>query len=266
LRYHGIDVELGDGAEEAAQLNHAYIHHRTTGAPFVTLKMAQSMDGFVARRRGERTQLSGPEAAKLVRNLRFEHDAVMIGVGTAIADDPELTVRPRKARAVLYRRIVVDSHGRIPLRSKLVRDRKRADTIVATTSAMPPEIRSALEKHGVSVLTCRATDGKVDIRDMLAQLGKQGLISILCEGGPTLAGALLRARCVGRIHWLIAPLILGSDPNAGGSAGPVSAVAGAPGARIRIEAVRTLGQDVLVSGIPEDAEPSSQVSSPTPAQ
>jgi len=251
-----IACEIGDGNPEAARLNQAYAHQRATGLPFVTLKMAQSLDGFAARRSGERTQLTGAAAARFVRALRYENDAVMIGVDTAIVDDPALTVRPHKARAVPYRRVVVDSHGRLPLRSKLVRDRKHAATIVATTAAMPSSVRQALTNAGAVVLECRAAQGRVDLMHLLAQLAEQGMISVLCEGGPTLAGALLRARCVGKIHWLIAPLFIGSH-QIGDANGAKGVVAGALDTRLRVEAVRKLGEDVLLTATPEDAPQSS---------
>jgi len=242
LRRAGVAVEVGDGAALAGAQNRAYIKQRTAGRPFVTLKIAQTKDGFIARRKGERTPITGAQAARFTRDERIGHDAVMIGVDTAIVDDPQLTVRPPHARAVPYTRIVVDSHGRLPLHTKLVRDLRNASTIVATTRAMPQKIQASLERRGIEVLVCkRLADGRVDLRDLLASLAKQGMLSVLCEAGPKLARGLLNARCVDAIHWLIAPTRFGSTP-----AAAHAAVAAPVVGRARVTEVRRLGRDVLV--------------------
>jgi len=242
LRRAGVKVEVGDGETLARKLNRAYIKQRTTGRPYVTLKIAQTQDGFVARRQGERTAITGTQAARFTRHERIEHDAVMIGVDTAIIDDPQLTVRPPHERAVPYTRIIVDSRGRLPLHGKLVRDRRGACTIVATTRAMPRTIRSSLQHRGIEVFVCKRTaDGRVDLRDLLASLGRQGMLSVLCEAGPKLARGLLSARCVDAIHWLIAPTRFGSTP-----AAAQAAVAAPVVRRARVTEVRRLGRDVLV--------------------
>ena len=260
LQRAGIDVEIGDGAAAAREQNRAYIKHRSTGSPFVTLKIAQSRDGFVTARKGERTPITGAAAARETRRERIENDVVMIGVDTAIVDDPELTVRPPHARVVPYIRVVVDSRGRIPLSSRIVRDQRVACTIVATTSAMPRAVRAALKRKRVQVLVCKNTrGGRVDLRDLLARLGRQGHLSVLCEAGPTLARALLTARCVDRILWFIAPTRLdGTRPGFK----PVEAPT-AP--RAHIVGVRRIGRDVLVSAVPE-VQRSSPDSSRTKAR
>jgi diaminohydroxyphosphoribosylaminopyrimidine deaminase/5-amino-6-(5-phosphoribosylamino)uracil reductase len=248
LRRAGIDVSVGDGAELAHAQNRAYIKHRTTGRPYVTLKVAQSQDGFVARRAGQRTQITGAEAARFTRAQRIEHDAVMVGVDTVIIDDPLLSVRPPHRRAVPYTRIVVDSRGRLPLHAKLLREKRAARTIVATTRTMPSATRRAFERRGVNVLVCKQTaHGRVDLDDLLARLGRQGMLSVLCEGGPTLARGLLTARRVDSIHWLIAPTRFGATPAAASAAVAAPVVRGA-----RIVRVRRLGRDVLAEAIAEE--------------
>lgn len=242
LRSHNINVEVGLLRDQAARMNRMYVHHRATGRPFVTLKMAQSLDGAVAVRPGERRELTGKPAARYTRTLRYEHDAVMVGVGTVLVDDPLLTVRPNKPRAVPYRRVVVDARGRIPLKAKVTKDQARADTIVATTELMPITTRDALAKRGVSILDCaRSSDDRVDIDDMLAKLANMDIISVLCEGGPTLGASLLSGGHVGEVDWLIAPVLLGGPeavPVIGSIARDVS---------LRLQTVRRLGDDVLVA-------------------
>ena len=256
LRRAGVKVEVGDGELAAREQNRAYLKQRSTGRPYVTLKIAQTQDGYVARRKGERTAITGPQAARFTRGERIEHDAVMVGVDTAIVDDPQLTVRPPHTRAVPYTRIVVDSRARLPLRARLVRDQRSARTIVATTRAMPRSMRVALTRRGVRVIICKQTaNGRVDLHDLLATLGKQGMLSVLCEAGPTLARGLLTARCVDAIHWLIAPTRFDSTPAAAATAVAAPVVPGA-----RVTRVRRLGRDVLVEADME-VRPSSRVSS-----
>lgn len=242
LRSHNVNVDVGLLGAQAARMNRMYVHHRTTGRPFVTLKMAQSLDGAVAARPGEQRQLTGKSAARYVRTLRYEHDGIMVGVGTVLVDDPLLTVRPSKPRAVPYRRIIVDARGRIPVKAKVTKDQARAQTIVATTDLMASTTRDALAKRGVTILECaRSSDDRVDLSDMLAKLAGMDIISILCEGGPTLGGSLLTGGHVGEVDWLIAPLLLG-----GQQAVPVigNATRDIP---VRLQAVRRLGDDVLIA-------------------
>ena len=243
LRARGIDLSVGTSGEEAARLNRAYVHHRMTGRPFVTLKMAQSLDGAIVARVGERRQLTGKPADRYTRTVRYEHDAIMVGVGTVIVDDPLLTIRPYKPRTVPYTRIVVDASGRIPVKAKVTKDQTHSRTIVATTDRMPEPTREALAKRGVSILECaRSGEGRVDLGDMLARLGSAGMISIVCEGGPALGASLVADGHVNQVDWLIAPLLLG---------GPDAVPAIAAVARdvpLRVETLRRLGDDVLIAG------------------
>lgn len=245
LKAAGIVVDVGPGEARARELNRQYLHQRRTGRPFVTLKMAQSLDGAVAPRPGERFALTGRAASAHVHRLRFEHDAVMIGVGTAIVDDPQLTVRPFRERAVPYKRIVVDASARTPLDRKLVKDRSRAATIVATTASAPRDRLEALQASGVDVLVCGARDdGRVDLRDLLTRLGSLGMLGVLCEGGPTLASALLEQGLVDELHVIIAPVVLGTALSA-----PAFHTLSKPH-QLRSVKVRKLGDDTLIVARP----------------
>jgi diaminohydroxyphosphoribosylaminopyrimidine deaminase/5-amino-6-(5-phosphoribosylamino)uracil reductase len=246
LRNAGLQVDVGVGAEAARRLNRMYSHHCRTGRPFVTLKMAQSLDGAVGLRPSTQQKLTGKRAAAFVRSLRYAHDAVMVGVETAIVDDPQLTVRPYKERAVPYWRVIVDSTARLPLRSKIVTDQKRARTIVAVTERAPAERIDAIRAAGVDVVRCRANDvGRVDLRDLLDRLGKRGMLAVLCEGGPALAGALLNAGLANEIVLIVAPVCLGAAREA-----PVFAGLEKP-VNLRIEDVRKLDEDTLIVAAPE---------------
>jgi len=249
LRAAGIQVDLGCGKERARELNRMYLHQRRTGRSFVTLKMAQSVDGAIAPKSGERYALTGRAATAHVRRLRFEHDAVMVGIGTALVDDPQLTVRPYRERAVPYRRIVVDSSARLPLDKKLVTDRTRATTLVATTASAPRERADDLQAAGIEVLVCGANDsGRVDLRDLLERLGSLGMLGVLCEGGPTLASAFVEVGLVDELHTLIAPIVLGTAASA-----PAFHRLSKP-RHLQVRSVRKLGDDSLIVARPEKAE------------
>ena len=242
----GIAVETGDGCEHAREQNRAYLKQRTTGRPYVTLKIAQTTDGYVARAKGERTNITGAQSAAFTRRLRIEHDAVMVGVETVVVDDPLLTVHPPKRRAVPSVRIIVDSGGRTPLDARVVRTARTTRTIVATTRALPLAQRKRYQRRGVEVMTCESDrTGRVNIADMLHKLGRQGSLSVLCEGGPRIARALLEAGLVDRVHWLIAPTSFG--PAAEGVA-----VAAPPITHVRVVAARRLGRDMLITATPEN--------------
>jgi diaminohydroxyphosphoribosylaminopyrimidine deaminase/5-amino-6-(5-phosphoribosylamino)uracil reductase len=248
LRAAGLQVDVGVGRDEAEELNAAYTFHRRTGRSFVALKMAASLDGAVAPRAGVRHRLTGPKAFDFVNELRYEHDAILIGVHTAIVDDPKLTVRPSRPRAVPYLRIVADAHGILPLDAHLARDATTIPTMVAGTEAMPAARRSELESRGVEVLVCPATpEGYVDLGSMLQTLGGRGIVSILCEGGPTLAAGLLAEAHVGRIYWLVAPEILGSAALAPAIA-TSTRIHGSIG--LRIDATAMLGPDLVITSTP----------------
>lgn len=255
LRATGIDVTAGVLENEACELNAAYVHHRTTGMPLLALKMAQTKDGAVGASRTERRRLTGPLADAFVRELRMEYDAVMVGVDTVIVDDPQLTVRPPVQRAVEYLRVVVDSRGRIPLGSRLVQDRSQARTLVATTGEMPSNVRDRLTQAGVEILECaRDERGRVDVRDLMRRLGERDVLSVLCEGGPTLAGSLVSAGLVDRFFWLIAPFTIGA-----GKKIPVLALESKLALELDVDAVTQLGDDVLVSARPRRTAASSPV-------
>ncbi|MDQ6824204.1 MAG: bifunctional diaminohydroxyphosphoribosylaminopyrimidine deaminase/5-amino-6-(5-phosphoribosylamino)uracil reductase RibD [Candidatus Eremiobacteraeota bacterium] len=241
LRAAGIDVEVGVAKKQAAHLNRMYAHQRQTGLPYVTLKMAQSLDGKIAAHPGDRLQLTGKQAQRLVRKLRFEHDAVMVGAGTVLADDPQLTVRPAKQRPVPYTRIVLDAHGRIPLRAKILRDQMRARTIFVTTASLPQHLSGELQRRNVTVMQCASDkDGLVDLKDAMRQLGALQILSILCEGGPTLAAALLRQGLVAELQWLIAPVVFGAQA--------VSVVGDLDSAIfVDVDQLRRLGDDIALT-------------------
>ena len=244
LRAAGIAVEVGVMEAEARRLNEAYCKHITIGLPFVALKAAMSLDGKIATARGESKWITGERARAAAHRLRARHDAVMVGVGTALADDPQLTVRAARGRTPL--RVVVDSRARTPPRARLLTADERPPVIAVTRDAPEARVRR-LERAGAQVWRVGARAGKVDVKRLMKRLGAEGVLSVLVEGGGTLAAAVLAAGLVDRVYFFVAPRLIGG-------ADALTPVEGAGVSRLaqawRIEGlqVRRVGEDLLVSG------------------
>lgn len=176
--------------------------------PTVTIHVAQTLDGRIATRTGDSQWVSGPRSLRLAHQLRAEHDAVMVGIGTALADNPRLTVRLARGRSP--RRIVVDSTLRIPLDSRVLADRA-AETILATTARAAPDRIRAVEERGATVLIAAQNPrGQVDLSDLLARLAARDVGSILVEGGRGVITAVLHDRLADRMVICIAPKVIGA--------------------------------------------------------
>ncbi|MFH1609591.1 MAG: bifunctional diaminohydroxyphosphoribosylaminopyrimidine deaminase/5-amino-6-(5-phosphoribosylamino)uracil reductase RibD [Candidatus Bipolaricaulota bacterium] len=244
LREAGVEVVEGVLAAEARRLNEVFFHwirHRT---PFVVLKLAMSLDGKIATPTGKSRWITGPEARRRVHVLRSRYGAVLVGVGTVLADDPELTVREVEGPQPL--RVVLDSQGRIPLGAKVLSSAAR--TLVATTR-MPAGLEEGLRAKGAEVWRLPAQDDRVDLRELLRRLGEWDVDSVLVEGGSEVAWAFLSQGLVHKIAFFYAPLILGGRhaiPAVGGEG--VSDLDQA--IRICDLAVERVGEDLLITGYP----------------
>ncbi len=209
VRAAGIPVTTGVLAEEAgavsAWFRHSIVHRR----PYVLLKLAASLDGRIATAQGESRWISGPRARRFVHELRNRVDAVMVGAGTVRADDPALTCRLRGGRDPL--RVVVAGRLGISPRARVVRQRSTAPTLLATTTSASPAKLQAFRRLGVDVLALPAKRGRLSLTDLLAELGRRGVVSVLIEGGGELAAEALRARVVDRLLLISAPILLGGD-------------------------------------------------------
>ncbi|HMO70816.1 MAG TPA: bifunctional diaminohydroxyphosphoribosylaminopyrimidine deaminase/5-amino-6-(5-phosphoribosylamino)uracil reductase RibD [Paracoccaceae bacterium] len=197
LRNAGIVVTEGVLGPEAARLNEGFLRRILTGSPHVTLKLALSLDGRIANAAGVSKWVTGPAARTRVHALRATHDAVMVGIGTAIADDPDLTVRDIGiARQPV--RIVLDSSARLPAEGRLARSARQVPVWLmhADTAAIPPALAAA----GVEALACPADrGGRIIMAEALARLAARGLTRIFCEGGGAVAAALLAGQHTGEI-------------------------------------------------------------------
>lgn len=236
LRAAGIDVSLGEQAEDARELNAPFFHGFGSVRPFVTLKLAVSIDGAIADAAGQSQWLTGDTARRFVHTLRAGHDAIAVGAGTALADDPMLTVRSRRGSRVPPTRIVFDRRLRLPLDSRLVRTAHESRTIVVSATLDTPEAHR-LREAGVQLM--RASS----LSDALQSLRALDIRSILVEGGAEVGGALLGAGCVDRMVIFQAPVVLGAGARNAFAFTPAHALPDAP--RWRVIDRRTLGPDVM---------------------
>ena len=237
LRDEGIEIIVADGelAARARLLNQPFRKHARTGRPHVLFKSAMTLDGKVATRTGDSKWISGEDSRMRSHRWRAERDAVVVGIGTALADDPLLTARV-DGDYTQPRRVVFDSEARLPLDSQLVRSALELPLTVIVSRAAPRLATDALEAAGVDVIVATGENEPARIRSALDQLGAAGIASILLEGGPHLAGAFLDAGEVDEIRLFLAPVVVGGsharDPLEG------------EGAELIAEATRALDLDV----------------------
>ena len=215
LRAAGITVDEGLLETEAAEVTAGFSTRVRHGRPLVTLKLASTLDGRIATRSGESKWITGEAARRAVHAMRGRHDAVMVGVGTALADDPDLTCRLPGFRPNPVVRVVADSHLRLSLASRLVTTARIAPTWVLLRDGADAARRAAFTEAGVRLLDIPAGEPKghlgVDLAHGLAALAEAGITRLMVEGGAQLAAALLRADLVDRIAWFHAPSVMGGD-------------------------------------------------------
>src|SRR5436305_2649355 len=210
LRDEGVEVVLADGqlASRARLQNQPFRKHARTGRPWVLFKSAMTLDGKVATHSGDSKWISGEESRRRAHMWRGECDAVAVGIGTALADDPQLTARVEGV-ARQPRRIVFDSLGRLPLESQLVQGARQVPMTVVVSRAAPRTATDALETHGADVIVATGENEPARVRSALDQLGSAGVGSILLEGGPHLAGAFFDVAEIDEIRLFLAPVVLG---------------------------------------------------------
>jgi diaminohydroxyphosphoribosylaminopyrimidine deaminase/5-amino-6-(5-phosphoribosylamino)uracil reductase len=213
LRDAGVRVECGLMSEEALRLNAAYFKFRDTGLPFTTLKLALSLDGRIAPPPGGPRWTSSEESRSLVHDMRAGADCVMVGIGTVLADDPRLTARTDGAAVPPERqpaRLILDTRLRIPSECAIVSRPSDARTIVACGVDADIDRAAELERAGLAVWRFETPDGRLDLRAVLVRAAADGLISVLAEGGATVATSLLDCGLVDRVAFFIAPRLYGA--------------------------------------------------------
>ncbi|MBK8169190.1 MAG: bifunctional diaminohydroxyphosphoribosylaminopyrimidine deaminase/5-amino-6-(5-phosphoribosylamino)uracil reductase RibD [Sandaracinaceae bacterium] len=243
----GIEVEIGVEEDKARALIADFAQHIMTGLPFVRMKAAMTLDGYIATRTNDSKWITGPLARKHAHRMRDQSDAVIVGVGTVLADDPSLTVRDVRGRDPI--RVVLDTHLRTPVDAKLVAHGSRAPTWILHSEAASHAKAKALARKGVELIPVALDRGgqRIDLEAAMRVLGRRDVVRVLAEGGGTLHGSLLDAHLIRRASIFIAPILLG-DQNA------VRMVAGhgvtriSDAWRLTNQTLRRLGPDLLVEG------------------
>jgi diaminohydroxyphosphoribosylaminopyrimidine deaminase/5-amino-6-(5-phosphoribosylamino)uracil reductase len=207
LRRGGIRVEAGLLKAEALRLNPAFVKHARTGRPLVTLKGAMTLDGRIATSSGESKWITSPGARRHARLLRSEHEAVLVGIGTVLEDDPRLDRRPASSGALL--RVVLDRSLRLPPACRLARSAARSPLLLFCGRRAPAVRRARLLELGAAVEAVGERKGRLDLEDVLDRLGARGITSVLVEGGGEVHGSFLDRRLADRLALYVAPRILG---------------------------------------------------------
>ena len=250
LRRAGVRVDVGVLEKECRELNAPFCKYITRKRPFVTLKAAASLDGKVATRSGDSRWISGEISRNYVHRLRQAMDAVMVGIGTVLKDDPLLTVRlPRGEKSRQPLRVIVDSRLRIPLHSQLVRTAGQYPTLVATTQAASLSRKRQLAAANVEVaMIARDARGHVSLRGLMKELACRGVVSLLLEGGSTLNASALKEGVVDRLLFFLAPKIIGGQraPGVIGGDGTLRIKDAEP---VEILKVGRIGPDILIEGV-----------------
>ena len=255
LREAGVTVVEDFMREECDQLNPVFFHYITTKTPYVVMKYAMTLDGKIATKTGASKWITGEAARKEVQHMRHQYMGIMAGIGTVLADDPMLNVRIPGLKSPV--RIICDSGLRIPMDSQIVKTAKEYRTIVAYAGEHSGEgCKEAEEKEeqlhaaGVETVSVPDADGRVDLRKLMEYLGKQGIDSVLLEGGAALNGSALQAGIVSCVQTYIAPKIFGGQE----AKSPV----GGSGVKLACEAygfeikeIRRIGEDILIRSVPK---------------
>lgn len=246
LRQAGIETHCGILETEARAINRAFIKHVSTGRPHVTYKCAMTLDGKIATVTGESRWISCETSRRFVHRLRTQCDAVMVGVDTIITDDPQLTVRHVRGKSPL--RVIVDSTLRTPMSVQVLSTSLAKKTLIATVETNP-SMHLRYQQSGAIILVCKELNGKVDLMDMLKQLGTRGIQSVLLEGGSRLAGEALRQGLIDECLFFYAPKVIGSD---GFSPFAITGITSMDKSFTFAQiGVRQLGTDIVISARPE---------------
>jgi diaminohydroxyphosphoribosylaminopyrimidine deaminase / 5-amino-6-(5-phosphoribosylamino)uracil reductase len=245
LQAAGIDVSFGLCEAEARELNAPFLKLVTQSCPWFIAKWAMTLDGRVATRAGDSQWISSEASRAIVHNLRGRVDAIMIGRGTALADDPRLTARPPGLRVPV--RIIMDTHAQLPLESQLVRTANEFETLVAVSIEADRAKCRALAQAGCEVFALAASTPEERLQEFVEELAGRQLTNILVEGGPTLLGSMFDAGLIDEVHAFIAPKLIGGTF----AKGPVAGVGRAlidEAAKLRNLETRQIGDDIYITG------------------
>ncbi len=247
LASQGVEVACGVCEADAVAQNESFVKYVRTGSPFVVLKMAATLDGRIATRTGDARWVTGPQARGFVHLLRHSMDAIMVGIGTVMADDPELTTRLEHGGSVDPVRVILDTRLTISSEARLLNLSSTAETIIACGPEAPEERKVRLKEKGAHLLEVPLEEGRIDLNALMTALGARGITSLLVEGGAQIAGAALKAGVVDKVHFFYAPKIMG-----GGDGIPMCNGKGpekmSECLALSQTAVSQVGEDILVTG------------------
>ncbi len=245
LRKAGISVVTGVLKQESLKLNEAFVKYITRGVPFVTLKIAQTLDGKIATSSGESQWITGKKAREEGHRLRDANDAILVGINTILRDNPSLTTRILNGRDPV--RVILDSRLRIPLSAKVITQKSASKTIMATLATAARTKIKKLLSAGVDVLLVKPDRGRVDLHDLMVQLGKREIISVLVEGGAEVHASALKAGIADKVVLFVAPMLMtGADSLC--AIGGISPARLSKAIRLRDLIARFVGEDIMVEG------------------
>lgn len=249
LEAHGIDVTVGVLEAECRRLNEDFLKSVADGRPFVIAKSAMTLDGWIATSTGHSKWITNEESRAFVHRLRDRVDAVMVGIGTILADDPSLTTRLKKRRGRDPLRIVVDTHLRIPRNAKVVTQHSSADTLIVTGEGAESPDFGPFQGNRISTIACPIRDGKIDLKALMRRLGEMSVMSVLVEGGAAITGSMIREKLIDKFYIFKAPRLLGGDDGIPMAAGP-GAEKMDDSMVLKEIRVRRFGDDTLIRGYP----------------
>lgn len=209
LASNGLDVTCGVCEMDAVALNESFIKYIRTQTPFVVLKMAATLDGRIATRTGDARWVTGPQARVFVHLLRHSMDAIMVGIGTVKADDPELTTRLERGGGVDPVRVILDTQLTIAPEARLLNLSSTAETIIVCGPEASEGQKARLKEKGACLMELPLVDGRIDLKALMTALGSRGITSLLVEGGAQVAGAALNSGVIDKVHFFYAPKIMG---------------------------------------------------------
>jgi diaminohydroxyphosphoribosylaminopyrimidine deaminase/5-amino-6-(5-phosphoribosylamino)uracil reductase len=248
LEKNGLEVSYGLLADKCEELNHPFIKHITTGRPWVIMKAGASLDGRIAAASGQSGWITNEKSRAYVHRLRDRVDAILVGAGTALVDDPSLTTRLKRGKGQDPVRVILDSKLRMSVDAKMLQQSSQADTWIFCGPYADTKKAQALIKAGAVVKPMAVDeDGRLDLMAVLCELGKAQLTSVLVEGGSRVHGAFLRAGLIDEVHIFIAPTFIGGDGVPLLDDLALTTVQQAP--RFSRTKVRRFGDDILISGI-----------------
>lgn len=247
LEEAGLEVTSGVLADEATKLNEIFIKYVTSKQPFVVLKAAVSLDGKIATVTGESQWITGPESREFTHHLRHRYDGILVGVNTVLADNPSLTTRLPGGKGKNPVRIILDSKARTPVDANIIKYPQDTVTIIAATAAADPSRVAALRQAGAEVLLLPATDTGVDINQLLKELARRQITSLLVEGGAKVHASFIAARAVDKVYWFIAPILIGGE-GAPGAIGGKGIEKLQQALRLKRTSIHHFGEDICIEG------------------